>query len=115
LDLVSLGALVALILGITNRLATAIMVLPWFKPRQLNAQLAQLIIRAMGVAGALIAVFEGGRYLGVPLTTLVAGVSVSGLTVALAAQDTDRKSTRLNSSHDQISYAVFCLKKKNKT
>src|SRR3989440_4444 len=27
---------------------------------------------------------------------------------------TDRKSTRLNSSHDQISYAVFCLKKKKK-
>src|SRR2546421_3745877 len=27
-------------------------------------------------------------------------------------QDIDRKSTRLNSSHDQISYAVFCLKKK---
>src|SRR2546421_3551579 len=26
----------------------------------------------------------------------------------------DRKSTRLNSSHDQISYAVFCLKKKNR-
>src|SRR2546427_7126860 len=26
----------------------------------------------------------------------------------------DRKSTRLNSSHSQISYAVFCLKKKNK-
>src|SRR2546428_7186646 len=26
---------------------------------------------------------------------------------------TDRKSTRLNSSHDQISYAVFCLQKKN--
>src|SRR2546430_7796010 len=28
---------------------------------------------------------------------------------------TDRKSTRLNSSHSQISYAVFCLKKKKKT
>src|SRR2546429_4392177 len=27
---------------------------------------------------------------------------------------TDRKSTRLNSSHGYISYAVFCLKKKNK-
>src|SRR2546428_8244569 len=27
----------------------------------------------------------------------------------------DRKSTRLNSSHDQISYAVFCLKKKKCT
>src|SRR2546426_4735383 len=29
-----------------------------------------------------------------------------------AARDTDRKSTRLNSSHLVISYAVFCLKKK---
>src|SRR5207245_8329595 len=28
--------------------------------------------------------------------------------------DLDRKSTRLNSSHGSISYAVFCLKKKNK-
>src|SRR2546430_11436416 len=27
--------------------------------------------------------------------------------------EVDRKSTRLNSSHSQISYAVFCLKKKN--
>src|SRR5688572_32190405 len=29
-------------------------------------------------------------------------------------QGQDRKSTRLNSSHSQISYAVFCLKKKKK-
>src|SRR2546421_12912828 len=32
--------------------------------------------------------------------------------VEFALRDLDRKSTRLNSSHDQISYAVFCLKKK---
>src|SRR5258708_18403566 len=32
----------------------------------------------------------------------------------LVLQKTDRKSTRLNSSHQIISYAVFCLKKKNK-
>src|SRR5688572_32306380 len=31
----------------------------------------------------------------------------------LAERFEDRKSTRLNSSHSQISYAVFCLKKKN--
>src|SRR5690349_23382406 len=31
-----------------------------------------------------------------------------------AADDQDRKSTRLNSSHVEISYAVFCLKKKKK-
>src|SRR2546430_5635312 len=31
-----------------------------------------------------------------------------------ALERVDRKSTRLNSSHSQISYAVFCLKKKKK-
>jgi MscS family membrane protein len=88
LDLVSLGALIVVILGLTNRLAAALAALPWSKENQLTAQLAQLGVRAIGIAAALVAVFEGGRYLGVPLTTLVAGVSVSGLTVALAAQDT---------------------------
>src|SRR2546427_7730066 len=36
------------------------------------------------------------------------------LTPAQRAMAEDRKSTRLNSSHSQISYAVFCLKKKKK-
>src|SRR2546430_5869615 len=42
-------------------------------------------------------------------------VSFNG-TVAFPStwSDADRKSTRLNSSHSQISYAVFCLKKKKK-
>src|SRR5256885_16642908 len=35
--------------------------------------------------------------------------------VPLCLESQDRKSTRLNSSHLVISYAVFCLKKKNKT
>src|SRR5690606_40251835 len=34
--------------------------------------------------------------------------------VGVAVADEDRKSTRLNSSHVKISYAVFCLKKKKK-
>src|SRR5438309_7531610 len=38
---------------------------------------------------------------------------VRGALVGLVAH-ADRKSTRLNSSHSSISYAVFCLKKKNK-
>src|SRR2546429_5790990 len=33
--------------------------------------------------------------------------------VLISLSHTDRKSTRLNSSHGYISYAVFCLKKKN--
>src|SRR5256886_12180801 len=51
-----------------------------------------------------------------PLTlTLAQGVS-RGERMDLVVQkatELDRKSTRLNSSHSQISYAVFCLKKKN--
>src|SRR2546430_11181899 len=41
---------------------------------------------------------------------LIARLHDLGLTVEVRAAD--RKSTRLNSSHSQISYAVFCLKKK---
>src|SRR2546428_5141790 len=40
---------------------------------------------------------------------------VAALTAVQANTTIDRKSTRLNSSHDQISYAVFCLKKKTIT
>src|SRR3712207_7181120 len=38
-----------------------------------------------------------------------------GLSVCYAIVSADRKSTRLNSSHANISYAVFCLKKKKVT
>src|SRR3982750_4636428 len=41
-----------------------------------------------------------------------AGGSPSGTSGPSSLTWADRKSTRLNSSHDQISYAVFCLKKK---
>src|SRR2546421_4772946 len=44
------------------------------------------------------------------------GMTAPLMTLAIPLLDVclsvDRKSTRLNSSHDQISYAVFCLKKK---
>src|SRR2546430_12937913 len=68
-----------------------------------------------------------------PYTTLFRSVHVLESVPLIAAEDTrhtlkllthfglrrplaevDRKSTRLNSSHSQISYAVFCLKKKKK-
>src|SRR3712207_7638390 len=54
----------------------------------------------------LLGLRERGRY-GQELTQKMAGFGF-GTT-------RDRKSTRLNSSHANISYAVFCLKKKNKT
>src|SRR2546430_13002318 len=36
------------------------------------------------------------------------------MSIEISLERRDRKSTRLNSSHSQISYAVFCLKKKKK-
>src|SRR2546427_4021194 len=45
--------------------------------------------------------------------TLVAVFQPAEETAQGAQAMIDRKSTRLNSSHSQISYAVFCLKKKN--
>src|SRR2546430_10042970 len=46
------------------------------------------------------------------LMTYAGVVVMVGLSFGVLAATTDRKSTRLNSSHSQISYAVFCLKKK---
>src|SRR2546427_864906 len=54
-----------------------------------------------------------GRGDGMPsLRRIIAGI-VKPIASEVPVQD--RKSTRLNSSHSQISYAVFCLKKKKKT
>src|SRR5699024_11762157 len=50
-------------------------------------------------------------------TTMAEGVSIAAGGLAAGVKEgadlEDRKSTRLNSSHVSISYAVFCLKKKN--
>src|SRR5438034_2640554 len=48
----------------------------------------------------------------VRILRLVAGLVLGGASAATAQLAIDRKSTRLNSSHTVISYAVFCLKKK---
>src|SRR2546430_13696150 len=45
----------------------------------------------------------------------VAMIRLSSSTVSPIDMSVDRKSTRLNSSHSQISYAVFCLKKKQRS
>src|SRR2546427_11111231 len=51
------------------------------------------------------------RFLRLPASAVRRPVPGAGRSTACGSRD--RKSTRLNSSHSQISYAVFCLKKKN--
>src|SRR5947209_11275995 len=55
----------------------------------------------MQVSRVFVSHFHGDHFLGLP-----------GMVQSMSMKD--RKSTRLNSSHANISYAVFCLKKKNK-
>src|SRR2546429_3624785 len=54
----------------------------------------------------------GGTSTAFDTTNQVVGVNIGGTASGLNVAD--RKSTRLNSSHGYISYAVFCLKKKNR-
>src|SRR5256886_10042958 len=64
--------------------------------------------------------FRSDRLLAAQVTRLIVGNQLGPVGIGLRPRRrvslyglyADRKSTRLNSSHSQISYAVFCLKKK---
>src|SRR6266850_5179925 len=80
----------------------------------------QLWGRIWGTAGAVglrLAFIAVATYLlRIPLLQLLGGLALLWIAFKLVHKETgaDRKSTRLNSSHLVISYAVFCLKKKKK-
>src|SRR5690625_6861659 len=63
-----------------------------------NMLAASVVLGGMGLAG-------------IPLDMMT--ITIAAITVGVGV-DQDRKSTRLNSSHVATSYAVFCLKKKNR-
>src|SRR2546430_4332120 len=82
-----------------------------------------------GVISAGLGIYDTMRIISCPVATTCVGYAASFGTILLLAGDKgrrralpnarihmhqDRKSTRLNSSHSQISYAVFCLKKKKR-
>src|SRR2546427_9331723 len=74
------------------------------------------LFRSIAVAAGPATLLPARRVSTHPATTeewtkLLEDVSICSRAFALLE---DRKSTRLNSSHSQISYAVFCLKKKKK-
>src|SRR5437762_8913005 len=80
------------------------------------------LLRVLGVGFGLAVTIGGTIGMGIlrtpgeiakelPTPTLFIGIWIVGGLYALLG---DRKSTRLNSSHRCISYAVFCLKKKKK-
>src|SRR5690606_15063092 len=73
------------------------------------------VMQASGRGGRLLTATLAGFAVQLPLAYLLsAWIGVTGVWLSMAA-GADRKSTRLNSSHVKISYAVFCLNKKKIT
>src|SRR5699024_11525532 len=71
---------------------------------------AQAIVGVIGNLDGLVVVLKGCYCQDWSKDLILEDLHVIG-----ATEDGDRKSTRLNSSHVSISYAVFCLKKKKNT
>lgn len=86
-DVVFLLAAIVVLVGAGNRVAAIIVASPRIHPQGIDAQLIRLVCRVVSLGAALVVFLEGGKYLGVPLTTLLAGAGVGGLALALAAQD----------------------------
>src|SRR3712207_8698730 len=81
---------------------------PGKHPADTAIQPLLLILGVLGVMSLLLSGFLVVNTIGALLTQQVRQI---GIMKSIGAR-TDRKSTRLNSSHANISYAVFCLKKK---
>src|SRR3989475_6133623 len=88
---------------------------------QMTATNSPTSFGATGLPAGLALDATSGLIAGTPTSAGASTVTLSATnaggtgTQTLAVTIKDRKSTRLNSSHSQISYAVFCLKKKKKT
>lgn len=85
-NLVFLLALIAVMLAASSRLADSVVALPRVRSRELDATLVRILFRVLGIVAAAIVFLEGGRYLGFPLTTLLASAGIGGLAIALSAQ-----------------------------
>src|SRR5690625_4858019 len=68
-------------------------------------------IQGAGSSTAPAALIDGTAQIG-PMSREMTGAEIDRFEARYGHKQTDRKSTRLNSSHVAISYAVFCLKKK---
>src|SRR3712207_7157964 len=70
-------------------------------------------LHLIGTALLLVALYHWRRPAYVWMRNALMMTTSIALAIQMAWPTADRKSTRLNSSHANISYAVFCLKKKN--
>src|SRR5688572_32470795 len=81
-----------------------------------SRRIAEVVKTVPGAVDVYPEQISGAPYVDIKINRTEAaryGIDVAAIQDAIE-KGIDRKSTRLNSSHSQISYAVFCLKKKKK-
>lgn len=86
--LITLLASMVVVFAGSNRIAAVIIASPQINPQGLDAQFIRIVSKLSSIVVVVIVFLQGGQYLGIPLTTLLASAGIGGLAVALAAQDT---------------------------
>jgi MscS family membrane protein len=87
LSLVTLFAGMVVVLGIGRRAGEVIVSAPHISSQSIDAQLIRVMSRMMGFLAAMVLLLQGGKHLGIPLSSLLAGAGVVGMALALSAQD----------------------------
>ena len=85
-DVIFLMCVMIFIVRLSSRIAESLVALPNVSTTGLDASLIRIICRLLGFVAAVIVFLEGGRYLGFPVTTLIASAGIGGLAIALSAQ-----------------------------
>lgn len=85
--LVGIFTMMIVIIGFGARVAELVISRPKINAKGLDAQFVRIVSKVLSLLAALVVFLEGGQFLGIPLSTLLASAGVGGLALALAAQD----------------------------
>jgi MscS family membrane protein len=87
LSLLAIFAGMVVIMGIGRRVGELIVSAPHIRSHSIDAQLIRVLCRVISLVAAMVLLLEGGKHLGIPLSSLLAGAGVVGMALALSAQD----------------------------
>src|SRR5699024_12482004 len=102
--------------GFISVLIASVIGIPMYIRPETMLPIAEALVSKGMSLGTVVALIIGGAGASIPEVVLLSKLFkkkfVISFVIAILVVAIDRKSTRLNSSHVSISYAVFCLKKK---